>query len=647
MNHKLTGITLALALAGCAAQLPTVTEQEMAAAQRSGNLETVYENFALQLQGQNLTTAKGQEAKARLNEIGRELALKQEQEVRRDIGQAATASGLVPQPVLSQALAKLPKLQRWEPSRYDSLSKELNELKAKTDSRIKAQQDSLGQLTATEMTQRMAVLDDLALLTGDKRYSAERTEVLAGLRRQADEALQKENYGEARQALAVLKDVNPEDTSVGAQLIQADTKLFEKKFWDALAEGRLDDAYTQFMSLSASAQFAEVLKRLNKSSDDMITYFLVQAGNATTEGKLDEAYKLLSQARDIRNKTQPSSQPPEQENQFLAAVWARYQAMAKQQQPGLAMGYLKVIEAFNADFPGLRAQLRATQDQVLARATKKVSTAAFTDPSGNTEMGGAVAARVTQRVFDKIPNDIKIIERDQFQSILREQGLNSNAVKDDLASADLLIQGRITESRVDTTENRSKKTMRVVTDTLNVPNPAHEKWAALTESERKKSVEPPRTVSQEKREDVTINLQIMRKVGIIAATFRLVDAKTGRVLATGSDTAKAEFTDEGNEGVELGHFRLAFKLATLPSDTEILQKLTEKISEVIGDKLVQELAGPEKRYEQAAQRFADEGDFGAAAEQAAYALALAQQNSKATPTMRKSLEQYAMQANGS
>lgn len=647
-RHMLTGIAVAIALTGCASKMPTVTDQELATATQTGNLETVYNNFATQLASQKLSGTEGQQAKARLDQIGSQLATKREQDIRQDLGQYMTASGLAPLPVVDAAIAKLPPIQKWDNAKYQALSQEFGSLKSKTQARISAQQDTMGKLTETDLTQRMAILDELALLTGDQRYTKERVDLLATLRQKADDALKNEQYGDAKQALATLQKVNPNDQTISSQLLQADAKLFEKKFWDALANGKLDDAYTQFMSLAQTPEFPEVLKRLNKSTDDMVAYFLAQAGNATTEGRLDDAYKLLTQARDIRQKTNPGAAAapiPVQENAFLTAVFAKYQAAAKAGQPGLAWGYLKVIDSFNPDYQGLRALLRTTQDQVQARATKKVSTAAFTDPNGNTEMGGAVAARVTQRLFEKIPHDIKIIERDQFAAILREKEL-SNAPKnnDDLVSADYLVQGKITESRVDTTQDRSKKTMRVVTDNVTITNPDYAAWLALPEGQRKGLAEPARTVSQEKKEDVTINLQVMRKVGIIAATYRLIEAKTGRVIATDSDTAKAEFTDEGNEGVELGQFHLPFKLATLPSDTEILQKLTEKISSTIGDKLVEQLANPQVRYVQAAQRFADESDYGSAAEQAAYALVMAQQDNQETKTLRQSLEQYSVQA---
>lgn len=640
----LTGIALGLSLAGCASGPAPLSQQELQTAQQSGNLEAVYDQYAARLAGEKLTSPKGQQALAQLNQIGGELAQKLEQDIRSELNQQGSASGLVPLPVIETQIAKLPKLQKWAPAKHAKLAAELNELKGRTQARITSQQNQLARLTENEMGQRVGVLDDLAKLTGDDRYSRERVDVLNNLRKKAEDALKNEQYVEAKQALTALQQVTPEDKALKNQLTLADARLFEKKFWDSLAEGQLDEAYTQFMSLSQTEQFPEILKRLSKSSDDMVAYFVAQAGTALSENRLADAYKLLNQARDLRSKTKSGTARPPQEEAFLQVMFERYQTALKNGQTGLAFGYLKVVERFNPDFPGLRTNLRTTQDTTLAKAIKKVSTAAFTDGAGKTEFGGAVAAKVTQHLFDKIPNDIRIIERDQFQAILREKEIGASQQPTELASADLLIQGKILESRVDTTENRSKKTMRVVTDTSSITNPAYEQWAALPEAQRAKLPEPQRSLTQEKKEDVTINLQIMRKVGIISASYRLVEAKTGKVLATGSELAKEEFTDEGNEGIELGQFRMPFKLASLPADTEILQKLTEKISSIIGEKLVQELKNPELRYAETAKRYAEEGDAVMAAENEAYALAIAILKGQDASAQRLALEQYAVKA---
>ncbi len=641
-RHTLTGIALAVTLAGCGANL-ALTPQELAAAQQGGNLEATYEQLAARLTTQNLNTPKGLQAQQQLNEIGAQLAGRLDREIRAEVSQHSSASGLVPRNVLDAQLNRLPKMERWNAELHGKLARDLNDLMGKTQARITTQQNLLAGLTETEMGQRLIVLDDLAKLTGDDRYNQERSATLANLRQKAEAAFKSEEYGTAKQALAALQQADPGDKALGSQILQADARLFEKKFWDSLSAGKVDEAYTQFMSLAQTPEFPEVLKRLNRSTTDMAEYFEAQAGSALAAGDLATTHKLLGQAQDIRSRIGSAPQRSATREAFVKALHDRQVAALKAGKSGTAYAYLRLIEQYDPDFPGLRGQLRTLHEQVLSKATKKVSTAAFHDAGSNSDFGRAVASRVTQHLFEKIPGDIRLIERDQFQAILREKELGTaggTVNASDLASADYLIQGTILESRVDTTENRSKKTMRVVTDTVSGANPAHEQWAALPEAQRGKTPEPPRTLTQEKREDVTINLQIMRKVGILSASFRVVEASTGKVLATDSATAKIEHTDEGNEGIELGQFRMPFKLASLPADTEILQQLTEQISTTISDKLVKVLQNPEQRYLELATRHAEESDYATATENAAYALALTTQKQQDSAALRRQLADY-------
>ena len=660
MNRfALTSIAISIMLVGCASSLPTVTDQDLATAQQNGTLETTYDNYDTLLSQQDLNSPEGAKAKARLTYIGSMLADQREKQIRQDLTQNTLADGLVPLPIINRNIVRLPKMANWDRTRYESLKKELSGDNDKTLARITSQQQALGQLTEYDLAPRLTILDELGTLTADPRYAQEHADSLSGMQAKADAAMKAGQGDAAIKALKALQGVSPNDPAITQELIQANVKLFEKNFWDALAEGRLDDAYTQFMGLSQTSEFTEVMKRLGKSTDDMSSYFLAQAANALANGHLDVAFKLLGQARDIRLKVDPTASDadgPAQQQSFLDAVFARYKIAAANGQVGLAFGYLNAIDAFEPDYQNLHPLLVTTGNQLLGRAVLKVSTAAFTDPNGSTEMGGAVAAGVTKRLFDQIPQDLKIIERDQFDAILREQQIGNANVsangtplgtapqsKDNLVSADYLIEGKLTESRVDTSQEQSKKTMRVVTDTETLTNPDYNTWLTLSDSDRKNYAEPAHTITQDKKEDVTINVQVVRKVGLISASYRLVEARTGRVIATDSETAKDEFTDEGNEGVDLGQFHLPFKLASLPSDTEILQKLTDKISVGIGDKLVTSLANPEVRYMQAAKRFADENDFSDAAEQAANALIMAQQDKQDTKNIRGSLENYSLQ----
>lgn len=645
-KFTLSSLACALLLAGCAPEKPLISQDEIQAAHQTGNLEAAYDQFSARLLTiKDPSSPEAQKAQAEVKMLGQELAQKQEQTIRGDLSQYATASGLIPLPLLDAMSGKLAKMERWDKPRFEKLKAEIADDKQKTQARIDELQQSRTQLGDTEMARRMGVLADLAQLTGDDHYNKEKADILDILHKRADSAMKAEKYGDAKQALLQLQQINPQDSQVQSQLIQTDAKLFEKKFWDALGEGKLDDAYTQFMTIAQTAQFPEVLKRLSKSSNDMVDYFEAQAAAATADNHLGEAYKLFKQARDIRSKLNSGTMKVlPQEQTFCDRMFERYLIANKRALPGLALAYLKIIEEFNPDYSNLRGLLRTTSDATLAKAVRKVSTAAFTSDEGKGEFGSAVAAKVTQRLFDKIPNDLKIIERDQFQAILREKEIGAASSKSELVSADYLIQGKILEARVDTSEEKGKKIMRVVTDSTIQPNPAYAQWLTLPEDKRKNLPEPDKTISVDKKEDVSINLNIVRKVGILSASYRLVEASTGKVIATGSETAKEENHDEGNEGVELGNYRMPFKLPSLPSDTEIYDHLVGKISEAIGDKLVQQMQNADTRYVQLSQRYADEGDYVAAGEQAAYAYVIAREKKQELATLMSNMTKYAASA---
>lgn len=366
----LTGIALAVSLAGCASAPPMLTQQELTSAQQTGNLETLYEQYATRLASYKLTTPEGQSALAQLNEIGNQLASKREQEIRHELSQQSAANEVIPLPVIEAQIARLPQMQKWSPEKHGKLAAELNTLKKRTQARIKAQQDALASLTEGEMGQRPALLAELTRLTGDNRYDTERSDVIRRLHHRAEESFQNGQYNVARDALLALKQATPDDKSLDGRLTLVDARLFEKQFWDTLASGQTDKAHAQLMSLSQSLEFPALLKGMSRSADDMVAYFVAEAGTATAENRLDAAYKLLGQARDIRLRTNASAARSPQEDAFLATVHARYQA-ASQSHPGVAFGYLKVIENFNPDYPGLpdEADILPT---LTARATTPV-----------------------------------------------------------------------------------------------------------------------------------------------------------------------------------------------------------------------------------------------------------------------------------
>jgi hypothetical protein len=145
-------------------------------------------------------------------------------------------------------------------------------------------------------------------------------------------------------------------------------------------------------------------------------------------------------------------------------------------------------------------------------------------------------------------------------------------------------------------------------------------------------------------EDVSIEVILYRKVGLFSVSYRVVDATTAKVVFTDSVRAKIQYEDTSSEGVELGDFKMEFKLASLPSDVEILSELADEASAKIGTELAEILKDPEMVYAEAGDRYVEEGNFAAAAAQYAYAIVLAERKDLEVGELRQSLRDAAIAA---
>ncbi|MDF2445523.1 MAG: hypothetical protein K0S46_759 [Moraxellaceae bacterium] len=639
--------TIALSLAGCASSPPPLSPLALQAAQQEGSLQSLYDQNTARIAGQNLRTERGRQALDQHNRMGSMLAQNLEATFRKE-QQQLTQDGLVPLPLIEAQRARIPDTLRWDPAAYRRLTGEFAAIRDKTRAGIAARQDELAQLGPNDGVKRTGVLASLAALTRDPRYERERTDVLAGMRQRIEEAIQKEQYPEARQAIKELQQITPDDAELRARMTLVNTRLFEREIWNLLTEGKADDAYARFMAQSEAPEFPEMLQLLGGSTGDMVAYFVAQAGTAFSENRYADTYHLLNQVRDLRARANAEDNRPPQEQAFLKTIQERYVSAAEAGNIGLALGYLKVIERFDPQYPGLQDNLRATQELALAKATRRIELKPFTNATGNAEFGGAVAASLTEHLSAKVPKGLQLLDQKPAEPAKvseakpgKKKGRKETPKAEPIA-ADYVIQGQILESRVDTSQEEGSNTMRVTTGNETVDNPAYLEWAALPEDQRGGQPAPEPTITREASEDVTVKLQVQRKVGVVTASFRLVEAATGKVLASGSETLREEIAAEGNEGMERGQFRLPPKLPTLPADSEILQKLTARISGVIGDKVVQQLQRPEARYAEAAKRFVEEGNLALAADNEAYSFTLATLNGHEAST--QTLEQYAVKA---
>ena len=638
---------MALVLACAKPTEPKYSEQDVQAAEQSGSLEAFYEQVSAELAAPELDEVQRASLQGIQHSAGGKLAARLESDVRAAAEKSALPSGRIPLGVIDAETARIAPMKVWDPKAHERFSGELAEWAKQTRKEIQAREAELGSLSDDQAVEKLATYEALEELCGEgtkaaQRYAAERVEYVESLSQRATQALENEEYSDAQRMLTIVKSVNPDDAAVEGKLIEADTRLFEQRFFKTLEDGQPDQGYELLRTISESSDFDKIRPRLRESGDVMADYFVALAASATASGELTDAYRRFRQARDIRSRLGLEQKPDvAEEKPFLKQMHQRFAAADSQGLHGLAWGYLNVINEFQPSSPQLRRELRETREKVLDGAIKRLSGGAFNDTHSGPEFGEAVGSKVLQYLFENIPQDVRIIERAQLSDIERERQL-ATTTSNRLASADYLIQGTILEAKVDSSEKKGRKTLRVTTERLMTENPEHSEWEVLSKKDRQKIYEPPTMIEVDKKEDVTIDVTLHRKVGVFSVSYRVIDASSAKVLFADSLRQQKEFEDSSSDGVQLGEFSMDFKLASLPSDIEILAKLADEVSAEVGSKLADVLSNPETHYVENAERFVREDNFAQASQSYAFAMVLTERKNHDATDLVANLRRYSV-----
>lgn len=642
-------VATVLALAGCGGSSgPAVQVPADPQTATQADLESLFSQISLQLQSAKPGSKAALKLQEQLATVGGELANRTAAAARTRLSQIERVDGQLPLGALERERSGLAEIRRWDLDVYRQIENELQREIEATQAAIREREQRLASTPESEVLERINLLSDLSALSGtgsedQARYAAERDAILRNVSAEAEEAIRNEDYEKAQDLLGIVAEVNPDD-ALAQKKCDVDGKVIVKRFNDSLATGRFGRTVEMLQEFSETDCFEDIKTSLAADAAPLVEAFGMIGQESVAANDLAAAYDRYQDAAVISQLLLDREADLPGVKQFLGKVERRFDKAFAAGEYGAAWGYLRVMTELGPTTPKLRQRLRQTRDEIARRAVRGLTAYPFEDPASSAaKVGDAVSSKVVQHIFQTIPSDVRIVEREQLERILEE--CNRNGTCADLDTADFIVQGTILDAKVETTSKVGRETRRVVTGQETITNPDHTRWMSLSERDRKKQPEPPRTIRRDVTEDVTIEVNNVRKVGIISVTYRVVDAASGRVLFTDSLQTKQEFQDEGRQGVQLGEFKQETDFVELPPDIEILSGaggLADKISEEIGVKLVDFLKNPEEQYTEEATRFVSEGDYLSAARRAAYSIVLREIKSKEMGTLKADLKRYAM-----
>ncbi len=637
------GLAVVLILTACATPAPIASQEELSKAEREGQLLPIYNK----LEGEKIKLEAGSEqvkqVQAQMEQIGKKMAVNKQQQIAATLVAAKDANGMLTYSDFEQAIGELAEVKNWDApfhARWQlTYAQQLQDMKGEIDQRV-TQIQKLGQ---EQISKKLSMMQEVANLYGGEKgaqYEQLRNDAIVDLYNRAVIAVDGKSYEEAKSMLESVAVGDPEFIGLEEQKLRIETGTFEQRFWDALGAGHPDEAYQLFYQLSLSPGFPMVKDQISQTAGDISNYFIALGKKEMEKGRLSEAYLAYKRANYIRRKINPKAPMSKDEKKFIKVVERRFERAQKKNISEYALAYLFVLKELSPKHALVKRNIRTLKGLVLEEAAVKLSPSPFSNSSEERSFGRGLSSKVSQFLLQKIPDDIRILEREQFDRLqrkMKEPGPSSYL-------SHYYLQGEILDAEVDTSEKASNRTRRVITGYDTQSNPKYQEWLALSKREKRDVTKPSELKRVVRREDVNIKATITKKVGVFSAIFRLVDPFTAKVIFVDSVTQKQSYEDESIEGMELGKFKQEAKVADLPSESEILESLADLVSEKIGERLIEELDKPEQKYAQYAQIAIDEDNLEAAASNYAYATTLALQKDVDAQVYMESLRIYVFKA---
>lgn len=532
-----------------------------------------------------LTGAKKDAAKARLTKVKQALALAEQdfpalEKTARDVD---VLTAMDPESAEIKAL-------------HNDVTQKISDLKAALKSLY---QQAEVDIQKEDWTAAMAKLNEVNRIFPNyedtsRRLARTRQEGVKGFYQQGNDLGRKEEWKMAAEAFKKAMDINPDYIDVSKRYQEAKTR----------------DSLAYYMNAGAKAETANNLERAilfyEKASEypnvdpsiiNKLETLKAKAGQLyfddsvklVRQGKLYAAMKKLETAR----KFAPSLQndPLYRENLIVAcdALMKRAEKLSEKELWGNALVWMQKIEAVNPSYAELFQKMIEVKDSINKRIRKSIAVFDFSSPSAEKDAGKIAANKLIAYLHKNASADLRIIERENLQSILKEMQLSQTGLVDiktaqsvgKMRGIDTFIMGDVLHFSTKYTDAPSINQVRVLVNEDDVPNPDWSDWRIVNprpSAEELKNA-PPRTIKKPNYQLISYKQGVAKISALLEISFKLVDTQTGENIFANTVSGKLIKEDKYQDGVPMAG--IVQDPLELPTEAEVLDEITnEKVSEM-------------------------------------------------------------------
>jgi len=224
------------------------------------------------------------------------------------------------------------------------------------------------------------------------------------------------------------------------------------------------------------------------------------------------------------------------------------------------------------------------KDNINKRIKKSVAVFDFGSPANNRDAGKIAANKLVSYLHKNASVDIKIMERENLQSILREMQLGQTGIVDMKAAQslgkvrgiDTFIMGEVLTYAAKTTDNVSTSQLKVLVDEEEIPNPEFSFWQMTnrrpTDEDLKNA--PPRTIKKRNYQFIPYRHGMAKITASIEISYKLVDTATGENIFSTTVSGRLVKEDQYQDAVPAAN--IPNDPLELPTELEVLDELTNQ-----------------------------------------------------------------------
>ena len=404
-------------------------------------------------------------------------------------------------------------------------------------------------------------------------------------------AVKREDWKEALAEFGKVMTINPSYKNTGALVDQVKKndnpqyflgraqEMESAKEWD-----RAIHFYQVALSYVAGDQAMESL--LARSKLQAGRHYFELANQYSNQNRLYRANENFIKAKEYAPSLTNSFFFKESVKNYAKKLYQRGFQYGSEGKFGNALVWYWQLNQLNPEYPDLFYKIQETEDAVKRRLKKAIAVFDFSSPSYNPDAGTTASSNLITYLFNNSSGDIRILERQDLQSILKEMNLEQAGIVGDMEAArrvgrmtgiDIFIMGNVLLYKTETDESKGSKVAKIQIGTKVKDNPEYLIWKAKhpRPTEKDLAEAPPAVleVPEYRYENYTVGRNRMRAA--FHVYYKIIDAKRGEIIATDTIKRNKDVADEWNDGIPEAN--ITYNSLELPTESELLEMVTTEV----------------------------------------------------------------------